>query len=395
MPDSKIRVIHIFGSLQEGGVGQAILRLYRALDRNRFHFVACLERIADCPEEQAWRDLGGTIIPFGRSKKAAEEFRTILRDYPADAIHLHRVPFRKHTCVPLRVAAEEGVPVRILHLRISSDRFPLLHHDPASLSLFHRLAWQIQMWRAKKRLADATHATHILSVSKDTMASYLGPFWQKDSRTALAYSGIELAPFFEPIDRMRVRQECGISLEAVVLIHVGGFRRIKNQTFLINTLQTVRRRTPEAVLVLVGEGSERSRVEAYAKECGCADAVFFLGQRSDVARLLVGLGDVFLLPSLIEGLSGVLLEAQAAGLPCIASEHVTTEGAVFPERVRFLPLDNGVDCWADAIDDMLHHLPRIPAPETAKHLQGGPFDITTVRARLGMLYQTGSLKSGA
>lgn len=145
--------------------------------------------------------------------------------------------------------------------------------------------------------------------------------------------------------RRRVRQDLGLG-EKPVFIHVGRISRQKNPLGLIDIFEAIHAGRPDAVLLSVGGGEMAEEFQAYIAKKGLQDSVRCLGARDDVAELLQA-ADVFLLPSLYEGLPISLLEAQAAGLPCIVSDVITDEAAV-TELVQPLSLDDGPEVWADA-----------------------------------------------
>ena len=150
-------------------------------------------------------------------------------------------------------------------------------------------------------------------------------------------NAIEARKFsFDERVRAEVRRELKLSAETLALATVGRLTEVKNQRFLLPVLAECRQQGRDVVLFLVGEGELREDLLAETRSLGLADAVFFLGNRGDVSRLMQGF-DLFLLPSLHEGLPLVLIEAQAADLPCLVSNGVTAEVNLFG-GVTFLPL---------------------------------------------------------
>ena len=113
---------------------------------------------------------------------------------------------------------------------------------------------------------------------------------------------------------------------------------------------------PEAVLLLIGEGSLQQSIRQKVESLGLTDRVRFLGIRTDTSRLYQAM-DIFLLPSLFEGLPVVGVEAQSAGLPMLTADTVTKELCV-TEFVEMLPLDAPLEVWADKIDRMIEKKKR-------------------------------------
>lgn len=123
--------------------------------------------------------------------------------------------------------------------------------------------------------------------------------------------------------RVELRRQLGLADE-LVIGHVGRFNPQKNHPFLMDIFAALLKKESNAVLLLVGGGEGMSKMQEKVQELGIAEHVRFLGVRSDVADLMQAM-DVFVLPSLYEGLPVTMVEAQAAGLPCIISDKVPPE----------------------------------------------------------------------
>ena len=166
-------------------------------------------------------------------------------------------------------------------------------------------------------------------------------------RVVMIRNGIELERFaYDPAARTRIRGE--LRLEgAFVVGHVGRFTYQKNHEYLLKAFAAMRRRVSNAKLLLVGEGVLFDQTRAQAEQLGIMEDVIFYGASYDVGALMQAM-DLFALPSRFEGLPVVGVEAQAAGLPILFSDHVTRQAAL-TERVRFLPIDeNSVEKWGEA-----------------------------------------------
>ena len=171
-------------------------------------------------------------------------------------------------------------------------------------------------------------------------------------------------------------------LALMILIHVGRFDPQKNHTFLADIFHSVSTIRPSAFLMLVGTGSLRPMIEERLKSLGIADRVRFCGQRSDIPRLLKA-ADVFVFPSLHEGLPLACLEAQAAHLPIVMSDRITPEVIINPAHVAVMPLESP-ETWAQAIEAAISGVSRLPTGYLP--IEGGPFDISRSTAALLDLY---------
>ena len=133
----------------------------------------------------------------------------------------------------------------------------------------------------------------------------------------------------------------------IVLGHVGNFSYVKNYPFLLSVFQKTKEKCPKCKLVLIGNGSLRGEIETLAKQMNIFDDIMFLGVRSDVPDLLQMI-DVFVFPSLFEGLPVTLVEAQVSGLKIFASDSITREVAL-TEDIDFLSIKESPEYWANKI----------------------------------------------
>ena len=183
----------------------------------------------------------------------------------------------------------------------------------------------------------------------------------------------------DPAARAFLRAELGVQEGEILFGHVGRFCEQKNHAGLLRIFAGVSRRMPNARLVLIGTGELVDSTRALAQELNLSDRVIFAGVRKDMAALYHAM-DVFLLPSLFEGLPVVLVEAQAAGLPCFVADTVDP-GAAFAGNIHYLPLQNEA-AWADSI--AAADLTRDPNAQ-AKAIAAG-FDVHTSAGILQKFY---------
>lgn len=150
--------------------------------------------------------------------------------------------------------------------------------------------------------------------------------------------------------RQRKREELHVQ-QSKVICHVGRLSMQKNPYRLIDIFDIVAEKVPEAVLLSVGSGELEDEVKAYAASKKCSDRIYFLGSRKDVPDILMA-SDVFILPSLYEGLSIAALEAQVTGIPCIFSNVLSREVDI-NGYVHFISLRRNNDQWAAAVCEAL------------------------------------------
>lgn len=174
-----------------------------------------------------------------------------------------------------------------------------------------------------------------------------GKFIFGESDYKIVNNGIDTHRFaYSEAQRKKIRLEFGIE-NCFVVCHIGMFAPVKNHIFLVDCFNDVLKQRPDSVLILVGEGSQKEIVEKKVEELGIANKVIFTGRRYDTEAIMSA-SDVFVLPSLFEGLPIVLVEAQSEGLPCIVSDVVTKEAQLCNE-MHFLSLNESAEEWANKI----------------------------------------------
>jgi glycosyltransferase involved in cell wall biosynthesis len=319
--------------MDPGGVETWLMHLLRNIDRDQFKFDFCTfgpdpglfapeivklgAKVLRCPKS-------ANLVVFGR------RFRKILREGNYDVVHSHVHFF---SGAVLRWANAEGIPIRIAHSHTSRDG----KSD----------SWARRSYRNLMRSWIDKYATHGLAASKDAAASLFVENWRADPRIRIIHNGIDLGPFRQPIAREDVRKELGIPLDATMVGHVGRFVAPKNHRFLVEIAREILKKRPEIHFLFVGDGPLRREIEARTFAMGLSERIHFTGTRTDVPRIMRAAMDVFIFPSLWEGLPIAVVEAQAAGLPCILSEAVTDEASILPEQVIQVRASLPPEDWAD------------------------------------------------
>ena len=149
------------------------------------------------------------------------------------------------------------------------------------------------------------------------------------------------------------RAELGIGNNDIVVGHVGRFQYQKNHELLIDIYNSFHKKYSDSRLLLVGQGVEEAAIKDKVNKLKLEENVMFLGIRSDVNEIMQAM-DVFVLPSRFEGLGIVLIEAQAAGLPCVTSKNVVPDIVNVTGNVEFVGLDEPVDRWVEAIEAQMN-----------------------------------------
>ncbi|MGE9899281.1 glycosyltransferase family 1 protein [Mitsuokella multacida] len=311
-----MRVLQATIANDKGGLTGYIVDNYRHIDRNEFQFdFITYDNHLDFQDEI--RALGAKIYRFPHPTsffKYYYQLKKIRRENSCDIIHFH---MSYANVIPLIAAKLAGFPRIIMHshstgLDTASNGFRIIK------LLIHKIGRQVL----------PLLATDFLACSK-LAANWMYPTRIiKKHQYKVMHNAIELDKFkFNNKVRNDVRKQLGISDDCYVVGHVGRFTYPKNHEFLVDIFFDIHKRNPNVMLLLIGDGPDRLAIEKKVKKYGLANAVRFLGQRSDIPSLYQAI-DVMVLPSRFEGLCIVAIEAQAAGIPCICSEALPQEAKV-------------------------------------------------------------------
>lgn len=187
-------------------------------------------------------------------------------------------------------------------------------------------------------------------------------FADKADTARILKNGIDCDRFlFIPEMRKHVREELQLEQDALVIGHVGRFAHQKNHAYLIEVFAQLTRFRPNSILLLAGEGPLRMEIENQVRELNLEKHIRFLGIRADIERILQAF-DVFVFPSIHEGLPLTLIEAQGVGLPCIISDAITKEVDLGMNLVEHVPLADKM-AWIEKMKNIeISNFPReIPA----------------------------------
>jgi glycosyltransferase involved in cell wall biosynthesis len=370
-----IRILQVVGGMPRHGSETWLMHVLRHIDRQQFQMDFLVHTLDSHAYDDEIRALGSRIIPCLQPSKPwlyAKYFKQVLQEYGAyDIVHSH---IHHYSGFVLRLAHQEGIPVRIAHSHSDTS------HQQAQAGFLRRLYLSLM----SRWIRD--HATVGLAASQRAAAALFGRHWQSDRRWQTLHCGIDLAPFREPSNSIAVRTELGIALDAFVIGHVGRFVEVKNHTFLVDILAEIVRREPKACLLLVGEGFLRSEIEQKVARLGLSNHVVFAGARSDVPQLMRGAMDAFVFPSFYEGLPLSLIEAQAAGLPCFFSDGITQEVSIIQSLTQQLSLSQSASDWSEVVLETQRKIPAIIRSAASEELKQTEFNILNGLRKLEELY---------
>jgi glycosyltransferase involved in cell wall biosynthesis len=332
-----IRVLHVVGSLNRGGIETWLMHVARHIDRNRFSIDFLVSNRSRSPLEKEIEELGcdiHTCMAHSQPLRYAYNLRRILRSEAYDIVHSHL--HHLNGLVAL-VAATSGVPVRIAqsHFDISGEQAEAAGFNTTRYRLARRLT--------------RGFATGCLGCSLAAGQALFGRDWQVRPNSRVILCGIDLQPFRAGSDGNALRRSLGISPGAVVIGHVGRFVPQKNHSFFMDIAKEYTRLDRQVHFLLVGDGPLLAETKARAATSLMADRFHFTGARADVPNLMLNAMDCFLFPSHFEGAPIALVEAQAAGLPCIFSDVIARETDICPDILWRTSLKSSPREWAQTI----------------------------------------------
>ena len=355
------RVLQVVTHMERGGLESMLMNYYRHVDRKKIQFDFLVHRKERAAFDDEIESLGGKIYRLQRllpwSKSYLVALNAFFDEHPEyKIIHVHQDCL---SSVILKAANQHGVPVRIAHSHSANQD--------------KNLKYPIKLW-FKRTIPK--YATHLFSCGKDA-----GDWMFGGAPYQIINNAIDAAAYaYDPEKRAEMRRQLGLTDELVVG-HVGRFNQPKNHPFLLEIFTALLKKEANAVLLLVGGGEDMPKMQAKAQTLGIAERVRFLGVRSDVAELMQAM-DIFVFPSLYEGLPVTMVEAQASGLPCIISDKVPPECILTDGLVDIMPLSEDPEAWAEKILKKRSILRTDHQNEITAH----GFDITTEAAKLQKFY---------
>lgn len=224
------------------------------------------------------------------------------------------------------------------------------------------------------------NADYLAACSEMAGRALFGRSFSHRKNTLIIHNGIDCEKYlFSNENRRKIRSEFGIESDAVLIGHVGSFKPQKNQIFLVRVFSELFMKNTKYRLVLVGEGQTMNMVKEECYKLGIENNVIFTGARSDVDKILSAL-DIYILPSVYEGLGISAIEAQANGIPCVFSTAVPKEADL--TGVLYLDLNEQSNVWANSIIKMDYSR----HPEWNEMIKRKGFDITTEALKLSDFY---------
>lgn len=334
-----MRVLQIFAEpLSDGGQESFIMNMYRNINKNKIQFDFFTPYYCNnLKMKEKIERFGGNVFAQGkkfetkrRKRFFIKELKKFLKNNNYEMVHIHSGSVFA-LAYGAQIAKKYGVKKIIVH-----------SHCTGINSFKYRLI---------KRLSESMflkNATDYLACSKEAAVWKFPKKIINENQYVVIKNGIELEKFvYNQATREEYRKELKIKKEELVIGHIGRFEIQKNHDYLVEVFEELNKREDAIKLLLVGTGSLKKDIINKIKEKNLQDKVILLENRDDVYNILQAI-DIFVFPSLFEGLGIVAIEAQAAGLQTICSENVPEEANV-TTLFHKIEISNGKEKWADEI----------------------------------------------
>jgi glycosyltransferase involved in cell wall biosynthesis len=332
MENKQIRILHVIGGVMDyGGTEIFLMNYYRQIDKSRIQFDFLLTGLEQGVFDDEILSLGGRLfnVPSKKQHLIKNLFGTyrILKHNRSSIVHSHLDGMNG---LILLLSLFAGNKRRISHSHntqhLTTNKLKVLIHNG-----FRHLSRMV--------------ATDFMSASKDA-SMWLHGVKATSKRNIIIVNAIDYSKFSFDFDvRNDVRNECSVD-SRYVLGHVGRFHFQKNHSFLLELVANLSKKDDSVLMMLVGDGETRIDIETKINELQIQNHVYLVGKTSDTSKYYNAF-DMFLLPSIFEGLGIVAIEAQVNGLPVIASKGVPAEAKI---SKGMLYLDtHSTTSWEDEI----------------------------------------------
>lgn len=337
---NKVKVLIVSDMLEYGGSDIVATRLQQNLDSDKFECVYCVRHDAKGPYEYELEKTGVRIIHQPDNQlgllKSIKFFDTLFKKEKYDVVHSHLLFY---SGIILKAAKRNGVRIRIAHSHFSQ---PLNKYS----NIIKRIV--VNCYHFYMRRMINKYATTVIGCSYPT-GEYLAGKNTFLKKGVVLNNGIDTKGYeYNESQRHEKRLELGIDENEVVIGHIGHFYHIKNQSFLLDIFSQFKKQKDNAVLLLVGDGEDREKLEKKANDLNISDNVKFVGIRTDVCQLLSAM-DCFVFPSIHEGFPLTLVEAQAAKLPCVVSNSITRDTNL-SDAIWYCSIYSSPQEWVNQID---------------------------------------------
>lgn len=365
--EKPIRVLQVLTIMNLGGAETMIMNYYRHVDRTKIQFDFLLHRAERGFFDDEIESLGGKIFRMSAiSPKNYFSYKKNLNiffeEHPEyNIIHSH---LNALSSIILGVAKKRKIPVRIAHSHLAVEAKVLKKVFKKNTDIKATIKDYVQSL-VKGKVASV--ATHFFACGEKAGDWLFGK--KNKEKVTIINNAINASLFsYNSSKSQKIKDGYGLQNKKVIG-HVGRFNEQKNHFFLIKIFNEIYKKDNNCVLLLIGNGNLENKIKAEAKRLNIDKNILFLGLRNNIPELLQGF-DLFLFPSLYEGLPVTLIEAQASGLKAITSTTVTKEANI-TGLVTYLDLEKSELNWAESVLSNIDY----DRKDTINQIKKGGYDI--------------------
>ena len=328
--------------LARGGTDTFVVNLCKRIDKSNFEIVVvncnnqpkCIIREQDILSQGIKIEHTGDLL--GLRNKLMHYWR-LYKILKKGKFEFFQTNIDLQNGVQLLVAKLAGIPVRICHSHNTQQQAEIMNGRSLSLRIYQNVMRWLCWNCSTRRCGCSEEAMEFL---------FKGRPWRQNEYPSIIYNGIDIAHFRKRIDTEAKKSKLRLSKKKHILT-VGQMVLQKNPKFIVKCISSYLEKNDDTDFVWIGVGPEKEQIDKWLVETDMTDRFHFLGSRNDVNEVMQCC-DCFFLPSHFEGLGIVMIEAQAAGLSCVASTAVpllTDCG-----KVEYVSLDDSYNNWHFAID---------------------------------------------
>lgn len=330
--------ILVFGMTENpGGVEKVIYNYYQKIDREKLQFDFLCNSHNKIAYEDELLDMGAkTYHVTARSQNRSLYHKELTQVFEEHATEWKTIWVNVSSLANidyLKYAKKYGIAKRIIHSHNSRNM------DSKLRGILHAL---------NKRVVDK-YATDFWACSKEAAV-----WFYKDSlsdKVVIINNAIDVDVMaYDEEKRLAIRESHGWN-DKYVIGNIGRLHFQKNQSFMIDIFKLYKETHPDSVLIFIGQGEDEDMLRAKVKDYELEDDVFFAGLQKDIQGWLSSF-DLFLFPSVFEGLSVAALEAQANGVPVLTSEKVVSPDTKMCKNFYFLSLEAGEEAWCKEVEKL-------------------------------------------
>lgn len=369
------RILHVFGQMFIGGAENRTMEIFREINRDEYQFDFIVMKTNRHYHFDEIEKLGGRIYYIKPPRETS--LLTFSREL-YKLLHVNK-PYGVHA----HTSFNEGLIVLVAWLAKIKKR--VAHSRSASDINNSSIQFRIYKWIMRKLII--LFSTDLVACGYDAGLYLFGKNTMNTGKVKIIPNAININEYSKINEsKVDLRLKNRFPSDALIIGTIGNLREVKNHIELIKFFKSFRLHNLNALLVIVGEGPLRKSIEKEIIDLDLFHQVLLLGQRNDIPSLLHTF-DVFILPSLFEGVPGVVIEAQAAGIPCLISDTITKEVDLGNGMIKYFSLQSSHIEWEKQIHELLSN--QKPTKESSiKRLCEKGYSVSSSTRQITDLYSS-------